>query len=99
MVLSDTIIDYLKGAHVIVVLLVIYGGLVAAWVRLRIKVSQMESQIKEFVERHTKCSQLQSERFQELKEEIGGVDKKLGVMGQKLDDFIEWSKNGGGKRG
>jgi len=58
--------------------------------------------------RHTECSKLQAERFQllldrlnemrvESQANMGEVRTEIRETRQKLEDFIQWRKNGGSK--
>jgi uncharacterized protein (DUF4415 family) len=99
----------LQIASTAVGLLGVFAGGVAMWVKQQTKIKRLEDQVQQQQTRHESCSKLQADRYQDFIEKlhetdthilqrIAEIDAKVAVTIQKLNDLVEWYKNGGPKR-
>ena len=101
--------QHLKELWVLILILGAFAGLVTAWAKQRAKVQEMDRVLSEALKRHMACSQLQTERFNELKDEIretkdetktmhGEVAKALAVLTQEFRDHAKYTEKNGHER-
>ena len=72
------------------------SGVIATWVLMKKRISDLEKDMETSQNVHNDCSELQSRRYSELKDSIGDVkqhivevDGKVNVVSEKLDLLIQ----------
>jgi len=100
--------EHWRDVVAVVAILGTWGTVVKLFFGTRDRVKQVELSVAELRKMHIACNAQQSTRSEESRERmhsletamitgLGDIKAEVSKTGQKLDDLIKFTKNGGGK--